>query len=119
MLRYQKFTIGWAWASYFGTSDDKNEFAALYKYSHLHNIKQGVKYPATLITTGDHDDRVVPAHSYKYAAALQNAYKGSNPILIRIEQQAGHGSGKSVSQTIYTYSEWWSFLFKQLEMFPK
>lgn len=119
MLRFQKFTIGWAWTSEYGSSDNFEEFKYLRQYSPYHNISPNKPYPAMLIRTAERDDRVVPAHSYKYAAALQNAYKGSNPILIRIEQQAGHGSGKSVSQTIYTYSEWWSFLFKQLEMFPK
>jgi prolyl oligopeptidase len=119
MLRFQKFTIGWAWTGEYGSSDNFEEFKYLRQYSPYHNISPNKPYPAMLIRTAERDDRVVPAHSYKYAAALQNAYKGSNPILIRIEQQAGHGSGKSVSQTIYTYSEWWSFLFKQLEMFPK
>ena len=119
MLRFQKFTIGWAWTAEYGSSDEPEQFKYIYKYSPLHNISPTKPYPAIMIRTAERDDRVVPAHSYKYAAALQHAYKGNNPLLIRIEQQAGHGSGKTVSQAIDTYSEWWTFLFKQLEMFPK
>ena len=86
MLRYHKFTIGWAWADDYGTSDVKEEFEYIYKYSPVHNVKKGVEYPATLITTADHDDRVVPAHSFKFAAELQAKYKGKNPMLIRIDK---------------------------------
>jgi prolyl oligopeptidase len=94
MLRFQKFTIGWAWVPDYGSSENPEEFKSLYSYSPLHNIKPGTKYPATLITTADHDDRVVPAHSFKYAATLQAAQGGDAPILIRIETKAGHGAGK-------------------------
>ncbi|MDQ3198646.1 MAG: prolyl oligopeptidase family serine peptidase, partial [Verrucomicrobiota bacterium] len=93
MLRFQKFTIGWAWASDYGSSDKAEDFPYLYAYSPLHHIAKGVKYPATLITTADHDDRVVPAHSFKFAATLQAAQAGPAPILIRIETKAGHGAG--------------------------
>src|SRR5207302_10656152 len=89
MLRFQKFTIGWAWTSDYGSSDNPEEFKAIYAYSPLHNIRSGTKYPATLITTADHDDRVVPAHSFKYAAALQAAQAGKAPVLVRIETRAG------------------------------
>ena len=88
MLRYHRFTIGWAWAGDYGTSDDPAEFEALYAYSPLHNLEHGVEYPATLVTTADHDDRVVPAHSFKFAAALQAAQGGAAPTLIRIETRA-------------------------------
>ena len=100
MLRFQKFTIGWAWVSDYGSSDDSLQFKALYKYSPLHNIKSELNYPAVLITTADHDDRVVPGHSFKYTATLQEKYKGENPILIRIGVRAGHGSGKPTSTII-------------------
>jgi prolyl oligopeptidase len=100
MLRYHKFTIGWAWAVEYGSADNADQFSYLYKYSPLHNLKDGVSYPATLITTADHDDRVVPAHSFKFAARLQEAHKGSNPVLIRIETKAGHGAGKPTSKQI-------------------
>src|SRR5262249_43121877 len=94
MLRFHKFTIGWAWTDDFGSSDDAEQFKAIYKYSPLHNLKPGTCYPPTLITTADHDDRVVPAHSFKFAAALQAAQSCDNPVLIRIETKAGHGAGK-------------------------
>jgi prolyl oligopeptidase len=100
MLRYHKFTIGWAWASDYGTSEDPQEFAALLAYSPLHNVHPGTAYPPTLITTGDHDDRVVPAHSFKFAAALQAAQGGDAPVLIRIETRAGHGAGKPTAKII-------------------
>ena len=101
MLRYHTFTAGAGWAYDYGTSDDSKEmFEYLKAYSPLHNVKQGVAYPATLITTGDHDDRVVPAHSFKFAAELQAKQTGNNPILIRIETNAGHGAGTPVSKTI-------------------
>ena len=92
MLRFQKFTIGWAWASDYGSSENAEEFKALYKYSPLHNIKPA-KYPPTLVTTADHDDRVFPGHSFKFAATMQAAQTGDAPVLIRIETRAGHGAG--------------------------
>jgi prolyl oligopeptidase len=98
MLRYQKFTIGWGWASEYGTSDDSTEFVNLYKYSPLHNLKSGVAYPATLVSTADHDDRVMPAHSFKFIATLQQCQSGLNPTLITIETKAGHGGGKPLSK---------------------
>ncbi|MBW3599329.1 MAG: prolyl oligopeptidase family serine peptidase [Planctomycetes bacterium] len=100
MLRFHKFTIGWAWVSEFGSSDDLEEFKTLRAYSPLHNLKPGVSYPATLVTTADHDDRVVPAHSFKFAAALQAAHAGEAPVLIRIETRAGHGAGKPTAKII-------------------
>lgn len=116
MLRFQKFTIGWAWASDYGSSENAEEFQALYKYSPLHNIKPGTKYPPTLITTADHDDRVFPGHSFKFAAALQAAQAGPAPILIRIETRAGHGAGKPTSKQIEDVTDQWSFLVKTLGM---
>jgi prolyl oligopeptidase len=116
MLRYQKFTIGWAWATDFGSSDQPEEFKALYRYSPLHNIKPGVKYPATMITTADHDDRVVPGHSFKFAARLQEAGKGDNPLLIRVDVDAGHGSGKPTGKLIDEQSDIFAFLFYNLGM---
>jgi len=114
MLRFHKFTIGWAWVSDYGSSDDPKEFEALRAYSPLHNIKPGTAYPATLITTADHDDRVVPAHSFKYAATLQAAQAGPAPTLIRIETRAGHGAGKPTSKLIEEVADRWSFLVKEL-----
>jgi len=116
MLRYHKFTIGWAWASDYGRSDEEEHFANLLGYSPLHNINQGTAYPATLVTTADRDDRVVPAHSYKFTAAMQNAQRGPDPILIRIDTKAGHGSGKSTTQKIEENTDIWSFVFDQLGM---
>ncbi len=117
MLRYQKFTIGWAWATEYGRSDhSKEEFETLYKYSPLQNLKPGVKYPATLITTADHDDRVVPAHSFKFAATLQADNDGTNPTLIRIETKAGHGAGKPTSKQIEEAADIWSFVMYNLGM---
>lgn len=114
MLRYHKFTIGYAWAVEYGSSDNKEDFEYLYKYSPLHNLKPGVSYPATLITTADHDDRVVPAHSFKYAAALQEVQAGTNPALIRIESKAGHGAGKPISKQIEEAADIWSFTMYNL-----
>ncbi|MCH8942548.1 MAG: S9 family peptidase [Bacteroidetes bacterium] len=119
MLRFQKFTIGWAWVSDYGSSDDSLQFKALYKYSPLHNIKSELNYPAVLITTADHDDRVVPGHSFKYTATLQEKYKGENPILIRIGVRAGHGSGKPTSKIIEEQTDIWSFVFYNLGIEPK
>lgn len=116
MLRYHKFTVGWGWGVEYGTSDKKQDFDYLIKYSPLHNIKSDVNYPATLITTADHDDRVVPAHSFKFAATLQEKYKGSNPMLIRIETKAGHGAGKPTAKLIEESSDIWSFVFQNLGM---
>jgi prolyl oligopeptidase len=116
MLRYQKFTIGWAWAADYGTSDNEEQFKALYKYSPLHNIKEGKKYPATLITTADHDDRVVPAHSFKFAAAMQEKCAAGQVALIRIDTDAGHGSGKPTSKQIEEQADIFAFLFYQLGM---
>src|SRR5213079_2663841 len=100
MLRFNKFTIGWAWTSDYGSPENPEEFKALFAYSPLHHLKSGVKYPAILITTADHDDRVVPAHSFKYAATLQSAQAAERPSLIRIETRAGHGAGKPTSKMI-------------------
>lgn len=100
MLRFHKFTIGWAWASDFGDPDDPEQFHWLRAYSPLHNIREGVSYPATLLITGDHDDRVVPAHSFKFAAALQRVQAGDAPILLRVETSAGHGAGKPTEKKI-------------------
>jgi prolyl oligopeptidase len=116
MLRYHKFTIGYAWAVEYGSSDNKNDFEYLYKYSPLHNLKDGVHYPATLVTTADHDDRVVPAHSFKFAARLQAANGGTNPTLIRIESKAGHGAGKPTSKQIDEATDIWSFIMYNLNM---
>ena len=116
MLRYQKFTIGWAWASDYGLSDNAEEFKALYKYSPLHNVTPGTKYPPILITTADHDDRVFPGHSFKFAAALQAAQAGPAPVLIRIETRAGHGAGKPTSKVIEDVTDQWSFVLRSLGM---
>ncbi len=118
MLRYQKFTVGWGWMVEYGSSDNEKEFEYLYKYSPLHNIKNGVSYPATLITTADHDDRVVPAHSFKFAAALQAKTKDTDPVLIRIDTDAGHGAGKPVSKSIEEAADSWTFTFYHLGMEP-
>ncbi len=116
MLRYHKFTVGWGWAVEYGTSDKASDFNYLLKYSPLHNLKTGIDYPATLITTADHDDRVVPAHSFKFAATLQEKYKGKNPVLIRIETKAGHGAGKPTAKMIEEATDIWSFVFQNLGM---
>ncbi len=117
MLRYHKFTIGWAWAGDYGTSDDDSTmFSYLYGYSPLHNLTDGVQYPATFITTADHDDRVVPAHSFKFAATIQEKHVGDNPVLIRIETKAGHGAGKPTSKIIEEVADEWGFIFYNLGM---
>jgi len=116
MLRFHKFTIGWAWTSDYGSSDDPEIFKALYAYSPLHNLKPGTKYPATLVTTADHDDRVVPGHSFKFAATLQADQAGTAPVLIRIETKAGHGAGKPISKQIEEISDSWAFLARNLNM---
>ncbi|MBX2891396.1 MAG: S9 family peptidase [Saprospiraceae bacterium] len=115
MLRYHKFTIGYAWATDYGRSDNKEEFPCLVKYSPLHNIKK-TAYPATLITTADHDDRVVPAHSFKYAATLQEHQQGDNPTLIRIETSAGHGAGKPTSKLLDEAADILSFMLWNMKM---
>jgi prolyl oligopeptidase len=116
MLRFGKFTIGKAWESDYGSPDDPAEFKALYAYSPIHNIKAGTKYPPTLITTADHDDRVFPAHSFKYAATMQAAQAGDAPVLIRIETKAGHGAGKPTSKQIQEVADIYGFLMKSLGM---
>jgi prolyl oligopeptidase len=116
MIRYTKFTIGWAWTSDFGSPDDPDEFRALRAYSPVHNVRPGTAYPATLITTADHDDRVVPGHSYKFAAALQAAQAGAAPILIRIETEAGHGDGLPTSKWIDESADRLAFLVRVLGM---
>ncbi|MBB6097673.1 prolyl oligopeptidase [Deinobacterium chartae] len=109
MLRFHRFTIGWAWVSDYGSSEDPEQFQTLLKYSPLHNLRPGVAYPATLITTGDHDDRVVPAHSFKFAAELQHVHAGDVPVLIRIQTKAGHGAGKPTRLVIEEYADIWAF----------
>ncbi|MCF8461796.1 MAG: prolyl oligopeptidase family serine peptidase [Flavobacteriales bacterium] len=113
MLRFHKFTIGWAWTGDYGSSDNADEFKALYAYSPLHNVKE-VAYPATLVTTADHDDRVVPAHSFKFISELQAKHTGSLPVLIRIDVDAGHGAGKPLSKTIDESADIWAFVFEHL-----
>jgi prolyl oligopeptidase len=120
MLRYHKFTIGRYWATDYGTSEESEEmFKYLLNYSPIHTIKENVEYPATMITTADHDDRVVPAHSFKYAAVLQEKYKGYNPVIIRIETNAGHGAGKPTSKVIEEITDQWSFAFYNMGVTPK
>jgi prolyl oligopeptidase len=116
MLRFHKFTIGAGWVVEYGSSDNENDFDNLYSYSPLHNLKEGTAYPATLITTGDHDDRVVPAHSFKFAARLQACQQGENPVLIRIETDAGHGAGKPTSKLLDELTDKWSFVMWNLGM---
>ena len=114
MLRFNKFTIGWAWVSDYGSADDPEQFQTLLGYSPLHNIRPGTEYPATLVTTADHDDRVVPGHSFKFAASLQAAQAGSAPVLIRIQTKAGHGFGKPTAILIEEFADQWAFLVKAL-----
>jgi prolyl oligopeptidase len=116
MLRFHKFTIGWAWTSDYGSSDNPEDFKALYAYSPLHNLKPGTKYPPTLIATSDHDDRVVPGHSFKFAATMQADQAGAAPVLIRIETKAGHGAGKSITKLIDETADTWSFVAHNLDM---
>jgi len=120
MLKFQKFTVGWGWVDDYGSSDDANMFPYLLKYSPLHNLKKGVCYPATMVTTADHDDRVVPAHSFKYAAALQENHGcETNPVLIRIETKAGHGAGKSLTKAIEEVADLYSFMFYNMKAVVK
>jgi len=116
MLRFHKFTIGWAWTAEYGSPDNPEEFPVLYAYSPLHNLKPNTAYPATLITTADHDDRVVPAHSFKFAAALQANHTGDAPVLIRIETKAGHGAGKPTAKIIEEAADKWAFLVRTLDV---
>lgn len=109
MLRYHKFTVGWGWVVEYGSSDKEEDFKYLIKYSPLHNVKQGTCYPATMITTADHDDRVVPAHSFKFAAELQEKQSCDKPTLIRIDVKAGHGAGKPTSKVIEEAADIWAF----------
>ena len=119
MLRFHKFTIGGSWISDYGSSEqDEAQFKALYAYSPIHNVKAGTKYPSILITTADHDDRVVPAHSFKYAAAMQAAQAGDNPILIRIDTNSGHGASSTTKQLEQT-AEVYAFFFYNLGVTPK
>ena len=114
MLRYEKFTIGYAWAVEYGSVKEREHFYNLLSYSPIHNIISGRKYPSTLIYTADHDDRVVPAHSFKYAATMQNSQGGDDPILIRVGKKTGHGSGKSTTKIIEQYAEKWGFMFYEM-----
>jgi prolyl oligopeptidase len=116
MLRFQEFTIGWAWIDDYGSSADPEQFKALHAYSPLHNVEPGTHYPALLMTTADHDDRVVPAHSFKFAATIQAAQAGPAPVLIRIENKAGHGSGKPTAKIIEEVTDRWAFLVRVLGM---
>ncbi len=116
MLRFQKFTIGWAWTSDYGSSDDPEQFEWLYAYSPLHNLRAGVAYPPTLVTTADHDDRVFPGHSFKFAARLQEVQSGDGPALIRIESKAGHGAGKPTAKVIEEVADRYAFLVRVLDM---
>jgi prolyl oligopeptidase len=118
MLRFQKFTIGWNWIADYGSSDNPEEFKALYAYSPLHNIRPGVRYPATLMTTADHDDRVVPAHSFKYAATLQAKASSENPALIRIETRSGHGAS-STTKLIEATADVYAFIMHNLGIIPR
>jgi prolyl oligopeptidase len=116
MLRFHQFTAGRFWVDDYGSADDPEEFRALYAYSPYHNIREGTKYPAVLVTTADTDDRVVPGHSFKYAARLQEAQAGAAPTLIRIETRAGHGAGTPTAKIIEDYADRWAFLVENLEV---
>jgi prolyl oligopeptidase len=118
MIRFNRFTAGRFWVDDYGSPDDAEEFAALYAYSPVHNIRSGTDYPAILVTTADTDDRVVPGHSFKYAAALQAAETGSAPKLIRIETRGGHGAGSATSILIDLYADQWAFLAAHLGLSP-
>ena len=117
MLRYHKFTIGWGWIPEYGSVDSSEvHFRNLIGYSPLHNLRDGVSYPATMVTTADHDDRVVPAHSFKFVARLQAAHVGDAPVLIRIEERAGHGAGKPTSKIIDEQADKWAFMFANMRL---
>jgi prolyl oligopeptidase len=118
MLRFHKFTIGWNWIADYGSSEsDEKSFKNLYAYSPIHNVSSTAKYPSTLVTTADHDDRVVPAHSFKYIATLQEMYKGSNPVLIRIDTNSGHGASNT-KKNIETIADIYSFIFHEMGVTP-
>ena len=114
MLRFREFTVGKGWEADYGSVDNPEEFTALNAYSPLHNVRPGAAYPATLILTGDHDDRVFPAHSFKFAAAMQNADANGRPILIRIDLRAGHGAGKPVSKRVEETADVYSFVLNAM-----
>jgi len=116
MLRFHKFTIGWAWQEEYGFPDKASDFKTLRAYSPLHNIKTGVKYPATLILTADHDDRVFPAHSFKFAAELQRAQADAAPVLLRVDLRAGHGAGKPTTKQLEEIADMYAFAWQALGM---
>jgi len=118
MLRFHRFTIGWNWIADYGSSENEEEFKALYHYSPLHNIREGAQYPATLATSADHDDRVVPAHSFKYISTLQEKYRGDNPVLIRVQTRSGHGAS-STTKALEETADIYSFIFYNLGVIPK
>jgi prolyl oligopeptidase len=118
MLRFHRFTIGWNWIADYGSSDNEEEFKALYHYSPLHNIREGAQSPATLATSADHDDRVVPAHSFKYISTLQEKYRGDNPVLIRVQTRSGHGAS-STTKALEETADIYSFVFYNLGVIPK
>jgi prolyl oligopeptidase len=118
MLRFHRFTIGWAWVTEYGSADDPEQFRYIYAYSPLHRLRSGTAYPSTLATTADHDDRVVPGHSFKFIAALQATQAGPQPVLIRIETKAGHGAGKPTTKLIEEAADRWAFLVKVLDLHP-
>jgi prolyl oligopeptidase len=118
MLRFHKFTIGWNWIPEYGTSDKPGDFKNLLSYSPVHNIKPGIQYPSTLVTTADHDDRVVPAHSFKYMATMQEHYRGNNPVLIRIDVNSGHGAS-NLKKALETTADIFSFTFYNMNVTPK
>ena len=119
MLRFHKFTAGRYWVDDYGSADDADEFQALLAYSPYHNLEPGTRYPPTLVTTADTDDRVVPGHSFKFAAQLQHCHAGEAPVLIRIETRAGHGAGKPTAKVIEELADKWAFLVKNLGMTPR
>jgi prolyl oligopeptidase len=118
MLRFQKFTAGRYWVDDYGSSENPEEFKSLIKYSPYQNLKPGTKYPATLVTTADTDDRVVPGHSFKFTAMIQYCQSGDAPVLARIETKAGHGAGKPTSKIIEEVADQWAFLVKSLDFKP-
>ena len=119
MLRFHKFTAGRYWVDDYGSADNADEFQALLAYSPYHNLEPGTRYPPTLVTTADTDDRVVPGHSFKFAAQLQHCHAGEAPVLIRIETRAGHGAGKPTAKVIEELADKWAFLVKNLGMTPR
>ena len=116
MLRYHKFTIGWGWIPEYGCADSsKADFDNLHGYSPVHNLRDGVTYPSTMVTTADHDDRVVPAHSFKFGARLQAAHSGPRPVLLRVETNAGHGAGKPIGKVLDEQADKWAFVLNELD----